>query len=232
MIYLHRLRSRLPTQIHHCTPHRIFLSAVILAAKYFNDTSLKNKYWAKYSLMFGLDEVNIMERELLGMLDFDLRIDEPELLAYAQPLFAAPQDLQLRIPPDVMRCTSDIKEEQDRYARAATHRLLYRYAPPLDTFGFAQSTDDSSAGESSSMLYGYESDLDYGSAPPTPSWVACAPLSDTLVGHQPSWIKVYPFNTTRALPPITSKTCKVPRQHFCSCCDLCKSLTPLVDLTT
>lgn len=140
----------------------------------------------------------MMERELLSILDFDLRIDEPEFLAYAQPLLAAPQDLQLRIPPEVMYCTSDIKEEQERYARAATHRLLYRYALPLDTFGFTQSSsaDDLSAaaGESSSVLYGYESDSDYGSVPSTPSWTACAPLFDTLVAHQPPWTKAHPVN--------------------------------------
>ncbi|KAJ2402302.1 PHO85 cyclin-1 [Coemansia sp. RSA 2559] len=47
--------------------------------KYLNDASPKNKYWARYSTMFTVAEVNLMEKQLLFLLDFDLRIDNEDL---------------------------------------------------------------------------------------------------------------------------------------------------------
>ncbi|KAI7774623.1 hypothetical protein LA080_008066 [Diaporthe eres] len=57
------------------------------AAKYLNDSSPKNKHWAKYSRMqlggfsfgFSQAEVNLMERQLLHLLECDLRITEEDL---------------------------------------------------------------------------------------------------------------------------------------------------------
>jgi hypothetical protein len=70
-----------------CTTHRIFLAALILAAKYLNDSSPKNKHWANYSVVstqaynfgFSRTEVNLMEKQLLFLLDWDLRISEEDL---------------------------------------------------------------------------------------------------------------------------------------------------------
>ncbi|KAG5457791.1 MAG: hypothetical protein BJ554DRAFT_2112, partial [Olpidium bornovanus] len=38
----------------HCTCHRVFLAAFILAAKYTNDSAPKNKHWARYAAAFSL----------------------------------------------------------------------------------------------------------------------------------------------------------------------------------
>ncbi|KAH8756121.1 hypothetical protein F5883DRAFT_570399 [Diaporthe sp. PMI_573] len=53
LVYLSRLHSRLqPTAKGlRCTAHRIFLASLVLAAKYLNDISPKNKHWANYSLI-------------------------------------------------------------------------------------------------------------------------------------------------------------------------------------
>ena len=32
-----------------CTRHRVFLASLIVSAKYLNDSSPKNKHWAKYA---------------------------------------------------------------------------------------------------------------------------------------------------------------------------------------
>ncbi|KAK0673201.1 hypothetical protein QBC41DRAFT_299004 [Cercophora samala] len=89
LVYLHRLRSRLQPMAKglRCTTHRIFLAALILAAKYLNDSSPKNKHWASYSYItnhvynfgFSRTEVNLMEKQLLFLLDWDLRITEEDL---------------------------------------------------------------------------------------------------------------------------------------------------------
>jgi len=89
LVYLNRLKSRLQPMAKglRCTTHRIFLAALILAAKYLNDSSPKNKHWANYSCIstqaynfgFSRTEVNLMEKQLLYLLDWDLRINEEDL---------------------------------------------------------------------------------------------------------------------------------------------------------
>ncbi|KAI0405049.1 hypothetical protein F4802DRAFT_195222 [Xylaria palmicola] len=89
LVYLTRLKSRLQPMAKglRCTTHRIFLAALILSAKYLNDSSPKNKHWANYSHIhgdgysfgFSRTEVNLMEKQLLFLLDWDLRISEEDL---------------------------------------------------------------------------------------------------------------------------------------------------------
>lgn len=89
LVYLERLKTKLQPMSKglRCTSHRIFLACLILAAKNVNDISPKNKHWARYTnieapgFRFGFctSEVNLMEKQLLQLLDWDLRLTEEEL---------------------------------------------------------------------------------------------------------------------------------------------------------
>ncbi|RLV94018.1 PHO85 cyclin-2 [Spathaspora sp. JA1] len=88
LVYLNKLRNLLPANSigMETTRHRIFLSALILAAKSLNDSSPLNKHWMKYTDgLLSQSEINMAERELLALLKWNINIKHKELIIALQP---------------------------------------------------------------------------------------------------------------------------------------------------
>jgi hypothetical protein len=95
LVYLRRLRSRLPytAQGQLNTSYSILLTSLVLSEKYFNDSTRFNNCWSEYSIVPGYPgfgfvpaEINRMERKMLRLLDWNLRIEAQELHAEIEPL--------------------------------------------------------------------------------------------------------------------------------------------------
>ncbi|KAL6875172.1 hypothetical protein J3F83DRAFT_548853 [Trichoderma novae-zelandiae] len=137
LVYLNRLKAKLQPMARglRCTTHRIFLAALILSAKYLNDSSPKNKHWANYTHMntdyysfgFTRTEVNLMEKQLLFLLEWELRISEHDLYreldSFLEPLRTKMAERHAR----KMRHREEKKRQQDMYAAAA------RYPSPVSS---------------------------------------------------------------------------------------------------
>jgi hypothetical protein len=71
-----------------CTRHRVFLATLIVASKYLNDSSPKNKHWRDHAVLFDIVEINLMEKQLLLLLEYELRFDEFEACMVFAPFMA------------------------------------------------------------------------------------------------------------------------------------------------
>lgn len=81
IIYLNRLQAKLPQNCKGLpsTRHRILLSCLILSIKFNNDFSIKNYDWLSLTNnLFNLKDINLMERQLLYLLNWNLFINEYE----------------------------------------------------------------------------------------------------------------------------------------------------------
>lgn len=82
------------------------------------DSSPQNKHWVRYAAYFTPAEVNLMERQLLTILDFDLSFTEDELRARLGPLLP-------RLDPEY-RASVDVERRIRQDAAVEEMRMSYR----------------------------------------------------------------------------------------------------------
>ncbi|KAL7924862.1 hypothetical protein ACQKWADRAFT_260124 [Trichoderma austrokoningii] len=145
LVYLNRLKAKLQPMARglRCTTHRIFLAALILAAKYLNDSSPKNKHWANYTHMntadyafgFTRTEVNLMEKQLLFLLEWELRITEHDLYA-SLDVFLEPSRIKIaeRYARKLRHREEKKRQQQDIMFHAAAAAAA-RYPSPVSSRG-------------------------------------------------------------------------------------------------
>ncbi|ORZ00436.1 hypothetical protein BCR43DRAFT_560935 [Syncephalastrum racemosum] len=81
LVLLDRLRERLAPIARGmpCTCQRIFLATLIVTSKALHDTAPRNRHWTRYAHYFTVAEINLMEKQLLALLDFQLSITLDDL---------------------------------------------------------------------------------------------------------------------------------------------------------
>jgi G1/S-specific cyclin PLC1 len=81
LVYLDRFGSKLAAKVNgaHDSRHRIFLACLVVACKFLNDVTYKNEYWASLWREFTVEDINLMERELLVILNFNLTINPRDM---------------------------------------------------------------------------------------------------------------------------------------------------------
>jgi PHO85 cyclin-1 len=143
LVYLNRLKSKLQPMARglRCTTHRIFLASLILAAKYLNDSSPKNKHWANYSHVnsdvsnfgFSRTEVNLMEKQLLFLLEWELRITDEDLYREFDDFLEPLRHKIAERHAKKMRHREEKRRQQEIYAAST------RYPSPPSSRGHSRS---------------------------------------------------------------------------------------------
>lgn len=150
-----------------CTRHRLFLATLIVAAKYLNDSSPKNKHWTRYGALFSQAEVNLMEKQLLYLLDYNLRIEEDELMVHLSPFFRLREEKSDAGRREMYLRGCSAGRERERYARASEVRVYLRSLPgdQVPAWNMHKDQDEETTVKSRSSSYYRTGPTD---APPSP----------------------------------------------------------------
>ncbi|KAI9183528.1 PHO85 cyclin-1 [Blastocladiella emersonii ATCC 22665] len=135
ILLLGRVRAALPSTARGIptTHHRLLLAALLVAAKLLNDCQVKNTHWA-HATGVALVEINLMERQLLALLQFDVALDRDafeQVLADTQAPYLAASAIPA-VPP---RRREDMHMTWPRRESLSTSARLASSSPPPPTRG-------------------------------------------------------------------------------------------------
>lgn len=131
IVFMDRLHDKLPPRARGmaCTRHRIFFATLVITSKYLHDASPKNDYWQEYGRLFTLHELNVMERQLLSLLDYDLHVSEDDLMQRIN-LFQAPSSYyQPSLSPTLPSLSSSTSTLDSNYSMNMSNLPALRPRP-------------------------------------------------------------------------------------------------------
>ncbi|KAF7323587.1 Cyclin N-terminal domain-containing protein [Mycena kentingensis (nom. inval.)] len=123
LVYVARSRSHLSIALEEWALERVFLGALIVAAKYAKDSTLKNVHWALCTGVLGKRDVGRIQREFLNVLNWELAIRETYLLAHHQALAEAAFPSPVRTHKKRMSAFLAVSSHHTRQASATSITL-------------------------------------------------------------------------------------------------------------
>ncbi|KAJ7167356.1 hypothetical protein C8R43DRAFT_1121789 [Mycena crocata] len=79
LVYLARAQPHLHISQGVWAHEHVFLGALIIANKYANDVTYRNRDWARCTGVLGVTDVGLLEREFLVVLDWELGVSQADL---------------------------------------------------------------------------------------------------------------------------------------------------------
>ncbi|CCF57149.1 hypothetical protein KAFR_0C01560 [Kazachstania africana CBS 2517] len=136
--YLNKLKRILPKDAKGLpsTIHRLFLACLIISAKFHNDSSPLNKHWTRYTDgLFSLEDINLMERQLLQLLNWNLRVTNEDLIL----------DLQVLLEPirehiEITKIQKKKLQQYKKQARQIKYNKCYDHQRSVSTLSNLSST--------------------------------------------------------------------------------------------
>src|SRR6266576_3288730 len=175
------------------TPHRLVLATHIVTAKYLNDASPKNTHWAQYAMVFSVQEINVMEKQLLSLLNYDLWFDEAEVCAIFAPFMFSERDANTRASAvdKVTRASRARVQAQDTEAQVPpppppTTPCSQSFAASLDVRGIVKRVSSTLSMTGNDYNSGMRSTLSNASTSSTTSSSDMASLLDDTGSSPPS----------------------------------------------
>ncbi|KAJ6563698.1 hypothetical protein DFH09DRAFT_478919 [Mycena vulgaris] len=144
LVYVFRARPHLSIAIEEWALERVFLGALIAASKYANDSTLKNVHWALCTGVFGKRDVGRIEREFLGVLDWELGVGEADLMAHHAGLAFA-------LAPEPVRAPEPMLLAVPRHTRKTSVPELELSSPQSSAASMSPRTPASSSHSSSHL---------------------------------------------------------------------------------
>jgi hypothetical protein len=143
LVYIHRAKPYLSIGTAQWACERVFLGALILAAKYTSDSALRNVHWAICTGVFGTREVGRIEREFLQVLNWDLSISEDDVLSHHHYIYSPAADSLTDTPESLVTSSpnysrsldvteNEISSWSDSGESCSSGYSLSPITPPLD----------------------------------------------------------------------------------------------------
>ncbi|KAG0169608.1 hypothetical protein DFQ30_003486 [Apophysomyces sp. BC1015] len=126
LVYLDRLQQRLAwiAKGMPCSCQRIFLATLIVTTKVLHDASPRNKHWVRYAVYFTLSEINLMERQLLLLMNYEFDMKTEDLyrtfIRYENSMHR-PSTLPDPLPENKVIPGQKLKKKQHRGYRTSGH---------------------------------------------------------------------------------------------------------------